>query len=302
MTLRSQQTSSIALEDLRLLTAVAQAGSLSAAARRLQMNHSSAWRRLGTLEARLGVRLFDRDRTGYSATPAGEEAVVASQRLLSELDALERRLSGQDVRPSGVVRVTTTETLLSLLAPVLAALRSSHPGIVIELSTVNAFLTLNRREADIAVRPAPKASEGLVARKMGTIATSVYGAPAYLKGRNADPLSLNWLVPDDTLSHLGSARWIARNVEPEQIVHRASSLNALAIMARTGVGVAPLPCFIGDCDKDLMRMIPPVPEMATNLWLLTHPDLRRTSRIRVVLDALYDGMSSRAAQFAGKVA
>jgi len=96
------------------------AGSLAGAARRIAVNHASAWRRLGALEQRLGVRLCERSRTGYSPTPAGEEAIAVAERVALQLDDLGRRLKGQDVRATGVVRLTTTETLLGLLAPILA--------------------------------------------------------------------------------------------------------------------------------------------------------------------------------------
>ncbi len=168
MTLRAEQTA-LSLEDLRLVAALGHAGSLAGAARRIAVNHASAWRRLGALEQRLGVRLFERSRTGYSPTPAGEEAIAVAERVALQLDDLGRRLKGQDVRATGVVRLTTTETLLGLLAPILAELRDAHPGILVEVVTSNAFFTLTRRDADIALRPALTAPDGLVARRLGGI-------------------------------------------------------------------------------------------------------------------------------------
>jgi molybdate transport repressor ModE-like protein len=300
MSLRLEQ-GSLDLPDLALLVAVADAGSLSGAAKRLRLNHASAWRRLGAVEGRLGVRLFDRSRGGYAPTPAGEEAVGAARRLLEELEALERRLSGQDIRPSGVVRLTTTETLLPLVAPVIAGLRGSHPGVVIELSTANAFLTLTRREADVALRPAAEAPEGLVARRLGDVGTAIYATSAYLAAHDADPLALDWIAPDDSLSHLGSSRWIARNVPLERIVHRAGSLTALAAMAVAGVGLAPLPCLLADPDPRLRRVVDPVPEMAAKLWLLTHPDVQRTARVRALLDALAGSLTAQRGRLAGEL-
>lgn len=292
MSLLTEQGSFFNLDDLRLLAVVAETGTLSGAARRVRVNHASAWRRLGSLEGRLGVRLFDRQRTGYIPTPAGEEAIEAARRVIADLDVLERRLSGRDIRPSGTVRLTTTETLLELLAPILAELRAIHPGILVEVVTANSFFTLTRRDADIALRPAATAPEGLVARRLATIATAIYAAPTYVKRRRGeDPLRQDWLAPDDSLSHLGSARWIAARVAPERVVHRASSLPALAAAARAGLGLAPIPCFMGDGDKRLLRVMSPIPEMATSLFLITHPDLRRTARIRAVLDLLAERLA-----------
>ena len=278
------------LEDLRLLLALADAGSLAGAARAARVNHASAWRRLGGLEKRLGVRLFDRSRAGYQATAAGEEAIAAARRTLDGLAELERRLAGQDVRPAGQVRLTTTDTLLDLVVPALGALRRSHPGILVELVTDNAFFTLTRRDADIALRPAAAAPEGLVARRLATIATAVYarrGTPA------DDPFALDWVAPDESLAHLAAARWIAARVPQARIVLRASTLTALRAAVRAGIGATALPCFMGDGDAELVRLLEPQPGMDSALWLLTHPDLRRVARIRVVLDAL-------AGHFAGK--
>lgn len=286
MTLLSGQ-GRLDLDDLRLLAAVSEAGSLAGAARRLAVNHASAWRRLGGLERRLGVRLFERSRAGYAPTSAGEDAALVAERLLAELDALERRLGGQDVRANGVVRLTLPETLLGLVAPILLTLRGSHPAVVVEVVAANAFFTLTRRDADIALRPADQVPDGLVARRLATVASALYAAPGYIAVRDtSDVRSLDWLSPDDSLSHLGSARWIASHVAGERIVHRASSLTALAAAARAGLGIAPLPCLLGDPDPVLVRLTAPMPEMATSLWLITHPDLQRTARIRVVLDTL----------------
>ena len=202
------------------------------------------------------MRLFERGRGGYAPTPAGEAAIATAERALRELTDLERRLAGQDVRPSGPVRLTTTETLLELVAPALAFLRASHPGIVVDLVTDNAFFSLTRRDADIALRPAATAPEGLVARRLGGVATAVYASPAYLARQAVDdPGALDWLAPDDGLSHLGSARWLAARVPTERIVLRASSLTALRAAARAGLGVAALPCLMADADPGLVRDI-----------------------------------------------
>ncbi len=276
-------------EDLRLLAALEQAKSLSGAARRIRVNHASAWRRLGGLEERLGVRLFERSRTGYAPTPAGDEAISLARDVLRDIDEATRRLTGRDVRLTGVVRLTTTEALLAFTAPVLKELRVSHPGLVVEVASTNVFFTLNRRDADIALRPAEAAPEGLVARRLATIATAIYATAEYLADKDGvAPLNLDWLSPDDSLSHLRSARWIAKQIDPLKIVHRANSLISLREAASAGLGLVPLPCFLGDADDRLVRVTSPVTEMASSLWLITHPDIRQMPRVRTVLDALAD--------------
>lgn len=277
---------SIGLEDLRLVRAIGESGTLSGAARRLGVDHSTAFRRLGALEKRVGVHLFERARDGYTPTPAGEAAIGAAANLLDGLGELEQRLAGEDVRPWGVIRVTTTDTLLDFLAPAFAAFRVVHPEITLEVVAANMFFTLTKRDADVAIRPALSAPENLVGRRVADIATAAYAAPAYLAkhGGTAAPQAHDWLGPDESLGHLAAAKWMQTNIAPERVVFRASSLLALRATARAGLGVAPLPCYLGDPDPALTRITPEIPEMTSALWLLTHPDLRRVPRIRSFLD------------------
>lgn len=276
----------IGLEDLQLARAIGEAGTLAGAARRLGVDHSTAFRRLGALEKRLGVRLFERARDGYTPTPAGEAAIGAAASLLDGLATLEHQLAGEDLRPAGVVRITTTDTLVDFLSPGLAAFRAARPEITIELVAANAFFTLTRRDADVAIRPSLTAPDHLAGRRVAAIAMAPYAAPGYLTGRRrTSPLDAHdWLGFDESLAHLGSAVWMRNHVPPERIVFRSSSLLALRAAARAGLGVAPLPCYLGDADPTLSRLGPVIPEMASALWLLTHPDMRRVARIRALLD------------------
>jgi DNA-binding transcriptional LysR family regulator len=286
--------------DLRLLLALKRERSLTRAARQLGVDHSNAFRRLGALEARLGVRLFERARDGYTPTAAGELAIAAAERVDVELTEVERRLAGEDLRPAGVVRLTSTDTLVDLLEPILVELRKEQPGIVVELVTANAFFTLTRRDADVAVRPAASAPEGLVGRRIAAVASAVYGAPAYLRSHRGKLLTDRaWIGVDESLTHLASARWMAAEIPERQVVHRVSSLWAAQVAARGGLGLAALPCFSADVDRGLRRVGLPRPEWASSLWLLTHPDLRKVARIRAVLDFLAGQLAAKRALLEG---
>lgn len=208
-------------DDLRLVRAIGAAGTLTGAARLLKVDHSTAFRRLGAIEICLGAKLFERARQGYTPTSAGEMVIAAGERILAELTGLEQRLAGEDLRPSGIVRLTTTDTLVDVLAPVLVALRSEHPGLVVELIVANTFFTLTRREADIALRPAAAAPEGLVGRRLASVATAPYASAAYLDRCGRRPLrEYDWLGFEDSLGHLRAARWVSANLSEERIVFR----------------------------------------------------------------------------------
>jgi len=281
-------------DDLRLILAVGRAGSLSGAARELGVNHSTVFRRLGVVEDRLGVRLFERFRDGYAPTAAGDTVVALAQRMETEVLAVERMLAGEDLRPSGVVRVTTTETLLGFLTPIFAAFRAACPEITLEVIASDAFFNLTRRDADVAIRPAAEAPETLVGRRLATIATAIYGSADYLVSHPAsdDLCGHDWVEPEESLAHLASARWLEAAVPGARITYRASTLTALLEGAKAGFGLAALPCFLAEPVPRLVRVRPPMPDMETGLWLLTHPALRRTARVRAVLDFVAPAISA----------
>ena len=140
-------------DDFRYVLAIAREGGLAGAARVLAVNHSTVFRRLGALEAELGVALFERLPGGYRPTEPGERLVRAAERVEAEALAAERELTGRDARLTGRLRVTCSETLAyRLLTAELARFAELHPGIVVELAIDNRQLDLSRREADVALR------------------------------------------------------------------------------------------------------------------------------------------------------
>ncbi|MFN5110104.1 MAG: LysR family transcriptional regulator [Bradyrhizobium sp.] len=288
--------------DLRLVLAVAREGSLSGAARKLGVTHSTVFRRLGTIEMAIGTRLFERFRDGYAPTPAGETAAAAAARLEDEVLALERRLAGQDLRPSGPVRITTTDTLGAVLMRHLPAMRRAHPEIEPEIIVSNAMANLTRREADIAVRPTPAPSELLVGRRVADIAHAVYGSRASLARRNGKDLSAHdWIGLDDALAGTVIAGWMRDNLPSARLACRVDALPTLRDAAAAGMGLALLPCYVGDLAPALRRLASkPLAEPRSALWLLTHDDLRRTARMRAVLDFLAKALASERALFEGR--
>jgi DNA-binding transcriptional LysR family regulator len=270
-------------DDLRYILAVASAGSLAGAARNLGVNHTTVLRRVGAFEARLGLRLFERMPTGYVLTVGGEELVAAARQIDDTVTSLERKLAGQDLRLSGVIRVTSTDTLMvSILPEILAEFRAANPGIGIEVALSNVMLNLTRREADIAIRPAKDPPETLVGRRIAKIAFAIYGSSQYLsRRRKTDDLAGHqWVGPDDSLADTSVAQWMRSELPESEIVLRADSLLAMREAARAGLGLAALPCYLGDTSSGLVCVHRPIAAMQTMLWILTHEDLRRTARIR----------------------
>lgn len=272
--------------DLKFVLAICREGTLSGAARRLGVNHSTVFRRIGAIEEKLGVRLFERLPNGYTMTVAGEAFLATADRIEEEVISLERQLTGEDLRLSGVLRITTTDTLAhKLLPPAFSAFCRAYPGIELEVAVANTFLNLTKREADVAIRPTSKPPLHLVGRRVCSVATAIYGSVDYLKLHgDRDLASHTWLAPEESLAYLPAAKWLARHYPNASVALRSNSLVGLYEAARAGIGVVALPCFMADPDPTLQRTTQPKTEFATELWLLTHADLRGTARVHAFLE------------------
>ena len=251
------------------------------------MSHSTVLRRLQSMEDRLGVKIFERRREGLRATAAGEEMAEIGARFEEDVDGLERRLVGRDLRPSGCIRVTTADTLAThLLGPILAEFGSAYPTIEVELVTSNTFLNLTKRDADIAVRPTAKPHETLIGRRMGPVMTAVYGASGYLEreGRDYGQPHHAWCGFDDSMSHTDIGRTQKSFLKDRVPRLRANTVMGILTFALGGAGLAILPCFVGDQEPRLERVSEPFDRSGVELWLLTHRDLKTTTRVQVFLE------------------
>ncbi len=272
-------------DDVRIFLKVAQTGSLSGAGRELGLNHSTVYRRLLQLEEQLGVRLFDRDQGSYRLTRAGEEGMQRALEAEQSMLGFSRVVEGRDEAPEGAVRLTAPEALLPVLTPLLASFHEAYPRIDLHVAFADRFLDLRRNEADVALRPIPRPSEGLVGRRLSAIAWSAYG-PIDCD----DPASLPWAVYGEELADLGATRWWKARYGDSPVFLSVNSVPAMHTLLRSAGCRGMLPCFTGDPDPELQRLFEPIEEAASALWLLVHPDLRKTTRVRVLLDHLWEGL------------
>ncbi|GLS29446.1 ModE molybdate transport repressor domain-containing protein [Mesorhizobium albiziae] len=284
-------------DDLRYALAVAEGGSLAAGAKKLGVSHTTAMRRIAAFEERLGMRLFERLPGGYELTAGGEELIETARGIGVAVTGLERRLAGSDLKISGTVRVTTADTLAASLLPgILAALKSAHPGIGVDLVVSNLFLNLTKREADIAIRPADDPPPGLFGRRLCSIGFAVYGAAMLGIEPQATAEALGgypWIAPDDSLSMTAVGRWMPTALPEIEIAIQADSLVSACRLAEAGIGLAILPCYLGDGSPALRRLTPPLEAVRTGLWILTHEDLRRTARIRAFMEFVGNELQSQ---------
>ena len=283
-------------DDLRTVLAVVRAGGLTGAARDLAVNHSTVFRRLGALEADLGTLLFDRAPGGYRPTEAGARLVLAAERMEAEALAADRDVTGRDTRLAGRLRVTSSETLAFRLLPAeLARFRDRHPGILVELLIDNRQLDLSRREADVALRATRPVQGDLWGRKLADMRWAPYAA-AGLVERHGMPGGLDGLARlpvigwGETALPVKAAEWLAETVPDEAVVFRSSSLINQMRCALAGMGVAVLPRYLADPEPGLVRLLPDVPELTRELWLITHQDLKATARVRAFMEVVGEGL------------
>lgn len=279
----------LAWDDFRLIKAVADAKGLPAAAAAMGVNHSTVFRRLKQIEEQLGTLLFERHRTGYALTPAGEEMVALANRLDEEITAVGRKLAGREPAPSGELRVTTPDSLLiHLLMPMLATFRQRYPEVRLDIVLSNQALNLSKRDADVAVRATDHPPENLVGRRVARIAWALYGRsidfPAPVAATPEQLEAQNWVSLGDSLGALKTVKFVQENVPPERVGYKINSVLGLAEAVESGIGIGHIPCFIGDVRPSLVRLGPPDDDYAADLWLLTHPDLRHSPRVRAFLD------------------
>jgi DNA-binding transcriptional LysR family regulator len=301
--------------ELRLVLAIFRAANLTVAATRLNVDHSTAFRRLKALETRLGVRLFERLSGGvYQATEAGQRMAAAAERMEDEALALDRDLTGRDHRLSGRLRVTSSETLAySRLTRHLATFRQVHPGVSVDLLIDNRVLNLSRREADVALRPVRPRQGDLWGRRLAQIAWALYAAPEYLALRdspstnasadaNTNALAHHALIGwDEGATNIQAAQWLSQAAPEDAFVYRTNSLVNQLVAARAGMGLALLPCYLGDGEEGVVRATPePVPDLAGELWIVAHADLKGTARVRAFFDVVGEGLSRERALFEGR--
>lgn len=274
-------------DDMCLVHAIAESGTLSGAARALGVSHPTVFRRLNRLERKMGVRFFDRARDGYTATAAAEEVSSLAQELSKDVLAVERRIAGRDSRPAGTLRITTTDTLLfGWLSPGLREFRRSYPDIRLDLVVSNDVFSLSKREADIAVRPTRKPDESLVGRRIGTIEQAAYMAKTQvIHAKTEEAMASNdWIGPDESVTYPSFDRWLEKEGLVGRCRIRVNTVYGMLAAARAGLGMSVLPCYLGEKDARLRRIGGTIPSMATDLWILTHPELRKTERVRAFSD------------------
>lgn len=274
-------------DDLRFVLAVAECGTVSAAARQLGVNHATVLRRIAAFEDRHGAALFEKSHSGYRVPPDRTRVLEALREVQAAVHSTSRLMQGGKAPLRGAIRLTSTDSLCQvILPPVLVDIRVSAPDLRLDLYATNAHLELAQLQADITVRPAISLPDDLFGITPARIGFGIYEA----LGVNQPD---RWLGIGGASARSRPAQWIEQTVPADQIVGAADSFLILREMAASGQGRAVLPCYLGDPDPRLQRIHGLLPVMEVPLWVASHVDLADSPRIRVVRDLLAAGLAGR---------
>lgn len=264
-------------DDLRIFLAVARTGSISGAARQLDVQHSTVSRRMRSLEQKLGARLLERKKGGYELTTAGKNVRQAAIRMETEVLSVDGTVLGKDTNLVGPLKVTAINNMAStVLMPIFAEFSKLYPQINLHIMVSNLDTSLAQREADIAIRLTNTPTDTLMGKRLVTVASTIYGNREYLdqvKEKGTEPAWLGVTCCDFHKS------W-TKHACDGQTHHFISDDTLLTLSAiKQGLGVSYLPCFMGDSESGLERYCDPDPAHNLGLWVLYHPDLKHTARV-----------------------
>lgn len=266
-------------DDLRFVLAVADEGSVSGAARVLGVNHATVIRRIAAFEERHGSEIFERTPLGYQIPQSRQMVISAIREVFGAIEAVERTLAGADAQVSGVIRLTSTDSLaVTVLPEVIAGLVAQSPGLGFELHSSNAHLDLSRLHADITIRPALRLPDELIGTRAGTLWVSVYAPKGW---PDAPQLSLR-----GNLARTQSGEWNETQIKENEQTNGSDSFVVLREMVAQRLGRAVLPDVLGQNDPRLEKidLVPPHTEIP--LWVASHADFGDSPRLRKVREML----------------
>ena len=284
-------------DDLRLFLAVARTGSISGAAKQLGVQHSTVSRRIRSFEEKLGTRLLERKKGRYELTQAGENVKEASGRIEREVLGVDGALLGKDTQQVGPLKVAALNNMASaVFMPMFASFSKSKPQVELHIIVSNIDASLSQREADVAIRLTNTPTDTLIGKRIVTVASSIYGSRSYIDKLRKEGGEPKWIGVECCGFHKSWTKQLDGG-HPHNFYSDDTQLTHAAI--REGLGVSILPCFMGDADPLLARYCDPDPALNLGLWLLLHPDLKRTARVLAFRDHMEQAIIEKRNLFEG---
>ena len=290
-------------DDLRYVLALTRAPTFTRAAEALGVTHTTVGRRLRSIEATLGVRLFDRTPEGLVPTAAGRDLSEVAEQIEGDVHAAEGRMLGRDSRLDGPLRVSTMDLFFCNLHEAFASFAIRFPEVDLTVDTSLDRVSLTRREADVALRLTNQPPEYLVGRRVGRMQFAVYAAESLIAriGEEAPLEAYPWLGWSDGPVAAWLDRWLKTHAPGAAYVLRLDdNARARAWALRAGTGVHFFPCIEGDALPGVRRISSIIEEHAHDVWLLTLRELRNTTRVRAFMDHMTTAFAEAAPRLAGE--
>lgn len=271
-------------DNIRYVLAVAEKGSLNAAAKDLGVTHVTVMRRVAAFEESYGLKIFNKTAGGYSVAPEAEPILSVARRVEDAVYSVERTIHGAQDDVAGKIRITSTDTICQRLLPTaLRRVSRTYPKLNVTLLSTNSHHDLSRLAADIAIRPTIALENGLSGVVAGNLHFRLY---------SAEPEPDGWIGMKGGLMRSKPAEWIARHVPKEHIVHEADSFLVLQEMVANGIGVSFLPSFLGDNDPRLHHVTSGPEDLFVPVWIATQEELSENFRYRAIREILVDELGS----------
>jgi DNA-binding transcriptional LysR family regulator len=280
--------------ELRTAFQVARLGTVSGAAAALGVHHATVIRHVDSLEGKLGTKLFQRHARGYTPTEAGQDLLVVAQRTDDQLAQLAGRVRGRGEEVTGDLIITSLGVLAPLLSPALAAFRDKHPDLTIKFLTDERVFRLEYGEAHLAIRAGAQPQEpDNIVRRFYDHEFALYAARDYLARHGpladlSDPGDHVFIGSADEVPRAPFLAWMRANVPARNVAYQINEITAMQAAVEAGLGIGFLPTWKGEADETLEMVAPPRPEWAAPLWLVSHVDLARTAKVRMVTSFLRD--------------
>ncbi len=279
-------------DEIRTAYHVARIGTVSGAAEALGVHHATVIRHVDALESRLGVKLFQRHARGYTATEAGEDLLKVAQATDDQFAQLTSRIRGRGDAVTGELVVTSIGSLGGRLTRALVEFQQDHPGLTVRLLTDPRLFRLEYGEAHVAIRAgtAPGQADNIV-QPFLSVDYALYASEDYVArrgtlGSDADLAAHSFVGPDNDGSPAPFLRWLAATVPRNCVVFRSASPEVVQEAVLAGAGIGFWPVWEAEDTPGLVQIMPPRPDWAPPLWLVTHMDLHRTAKVQAVLKHL----------------
>ncbi len=285
-------------DDLKIFLAVARCGTMSGAAKQLNVQHSTVSRRVRALEKQLDINLLSRSKGSYQLTSAGNKIMRAAARIENEVFGVDNALMSNEALLAGPLRITTNNSMASsIFMRLFDSFCKAYPQIDLHIIASAGVVSLAHREADVAIRWTNSPPESLIGKRITTVASTIYGSAQYIKQHQQEKGTLKWIGAECCSFHRD---WTRQSCNHKSFQFNCDDALMIHSAVREGMGVSYLPCFIGDSDPLLERYCPPNQKFDLGLWLLIHPDSRHNSRIVAFRNHIIQNIDEQLHLFEGR--